>query len=1438
MQTEPIAVIGLGCRLPGDSHGPSQFFSLLRNGSDVISGLPAERKTLSASARSDFPPWGGFLRDIDGFDAEFFRISPREAAYIDPQQRLLLEVCWEALEHAALDPRRLAGSETGVFVGIMGHDYERLLAEQPGGPASPYFFTGTSPATACGRIAHFFDFRGPTFAVDTASSASLVAVHLACRALSSGECALALAAGVNLILSADTSRALAQGGLLASDGRSRGFDSAASGFVRGEGCGVAVLKRLRDAVADGDTILAVVRGSALNQDGASEGLMAPSRAAQQALIRKALAAAGLQPDDIAYVEAHGSGTPLGDTTEGQALHAVFGARPQPLVVGSVKSNIGHLEAAAGIAGFMKAVLSLHHRYLPAHLHFVKMNPELQDAALTIPTQGQEFVSRGAAPLRAGVSSFGIGGSNAHVILEEAPPPPSRAGTTAPLPVLPLSAHKPEALRELARRYAEQLKKNPADWPAICASAQTGRAHLAYRAAVAEETAESAIEALSRIATGGGGRTPPSRAPRIAFMYTGGGAQYLNMGRALYESNATFRAALDRCDRALRRLWDRDRARDRDRSLIDLLYAADAGSRELHQMAYMQPALFAISHALTELWASWGVRPDLVLGHSLGEYGAACAAGVMDLEDALMLVCKRGQLLGSTAPGEMIALRAREADVAPLVAEYRERLSLAVVNGTDSVVLAGEREALGEALRRLAGFDATPLEISCASHSPLMDPILAELEATAQRIALRPPRLGYVSSVLGRLADDELTAPAYWRRHTRETVRFLDAVRAAHAAGAELFLEMGPKPVLIDLGQQALEGKGTWLPSLQPPRDDLSVLSGSLAALYEQGVALDWTCIVDRRTHPRVELPSYPFQRQRYWIPDSDTPVPPTRAPLDAGPRTPAPHASLQPVRSAAAPIESSVIQKERAAPASQPARLDAFVEDLVRKVLHIDAARPLSATQPLRELGLDSLMGAELARQIERHLRISVPARRLVSEGSVQRLLALLSEKMGTMAAHPVDPEPELPRPASPPASTEPADPHPVDFHGAAHDIPQIHAIVTDQQNRQVCIDGRWVDDFASCNYLGLDLHPGVIAEVLPAIQKWGVHPSWTRAVASPAIYEELERELAAFLRAPSVLVFPSVTLLHAGVLPVLAGYDGVLFKDLAAHRSMHEACLLAQTQGAELQEFRHNDPIDLEARLARCAPERTKIIVIDGVYSMSGAYPPLAEFARLARKYDALIYLDDAHGLGVIGERPSPEMPYGHCGNGLVNHYGLDYVEDRLIYVAGLSKSFSSYGAFIVCHDEAMKQKFRSASTWIFSGPSPVASLASAIAGIRYNRLEGEAWRAQIFKLVSKLVDQSKAMGFTVVNENYFPIVGVVIGQTRDVITACKILWKHRSLITPALYPIVPHDRGLLRFSITAMNTEAEIDRALAGLAEVRSQLFPKRRTPRVSDELCLQDG
>jgi len=1376
---------------------------------------------------------GGFLEQVDQFDAAFFHMSPREAMLFDPQQRLLLEVSWEALENAGINPVSLAGTDTGVFVGIYSSDYLSLQIKHHE-YNSLFNMTGNSHAAASGRIPYFLDFHGPAIAVDTASSASLAAFHLACQSLWNQECPLALAAGVSLILSYETSLAFSNARMLSPDNRCKSFDASADGYARGEGCGVVVLKRLSNALSSGDSILAIVKGTAMNQDGASLGLTVPNQVAQEAVIQKALACAHLEPGAISYVEGHGSGTPVGDPIEGRAIWNVYGEnRMAPLVVGSVKTNLGHLEAAAGIAGIIKTVLALKHQYIPPHLHFQNLNPQLNGWPVTIPVTGLTWErSTDDKPRRAGVSSFGFSGTNIHVILEEAPVPLQKA--TAEIPetnhqLLTISAKDESALRELAERYLNFCAAHP-DQPLadICFTTHLGRAHFDHRLALVASSTGQLREELAALTQGQGTLVIASQqistnpAPKIAFLFTGQGSQYVNMGRELYETQPVFRQTIAKCGAVLQECLGR--------SLLELIYPAVEPDNNdlLESHTCGQVVNFAIECALADLWRSWGVMPDVVFGHSLGDFAAAYTAGVLTLEDGLRLVTIRGKLM-EQGQGLMVAVNASERDVSPFVAPYDD-VVIGVINSPKNVVISGEREHTAFVARRLneAGFTTNKLQIPMAAHSPMLDGTLDEFESEVSAIALAEPRMTVVSSMTGQPVVSELTDPSYWRNHLRNQVRFADGMNTLQRLGIDVFIEIGPKPSLLGMGRLCLPEWGAWLPSLQPNFSDAQTILQSVAELYVRGVSIDWPCFEQFRRHQRkrVVLPAYPFQRQHFWLPAVATGEQVDQTTPDRQDSCISGLDSRQSVPARTIPQPSLLVRMAQATSPQQKELLTQFLQNKIRRILRVGSKHSISFRSSFKELGFDSLMLTELNTLIEQELKIKSPLERLVRLGNFESLTKMLLTKV-TLPT----PEPEIPseeqHPCKPLESTDVNRTQPfeqsselIDFHQASSEIPQIHAIVSEQQGRKLRIGEKWVFDFASCNYLGLDLHQEVMKAIPPALEKWGVHPSWTRAVASPAIYEELEQSLAALVEAPSVLMFPAVTLLHAGVLPVLAGEDGVIFKDIFAHRSIFEGCQLAQAGGAELVEFRHNNVGDLEEKLKRCPLEQTKIIAIDGVYSMSGAYSPLPEYARLARTHNAHVYLDDAHGIGLVGENPTPDMPYGAKGNGMVKHFGLDYRNDRMIYVAGLSKSFSSFGAFVTCTDELMKNRFMSASTFIFSGPSPVASLASALAGIRLNALEGEVWRKQVYQLTSRLVNESRKLGFEVVNENYFPIVGIVIGQTKQVIQACKILWEFGILITPAIFPIVPMDRGLLRFSITAANTEEEIDRALASLQAVRERL------------------
>jgi len=914
-----IAIIGMSGRFPG-AKTIDEFWHNLKHGVEGISFL-SESQLLKSGIDKDllsnpnYVKASGSIQEIDRFDAQFFNYSPREAEELDPQQRLFLECSWEAIESAGYNPEAYDGS-IGVYAGsglptyLMSHlgekdfivlssrSFEQMVAND-----KDYLAT---------RVAYKLNLTGPAINVQTACSTSLVAVHLACQSILNGECDMALAGGVSIQVPQEVGYLYQEGMVLSPDGHCRAFDEKAQGTVFANGVGVVLLKGLQDAIDDGDPIYAVVKGSAINNDGSLKlGYTAPSVEGQAAVISEAQAIAGVDASTISYLESHGTGTKLGDPIEVEALTRVFSAETdekQFCAMGSVKTNVGHLNTAAGVVSLIKTALCLKHQTLVPSLNFDRPNPQIdfENSPFYVHTALSPWETE-QLPRRAGVSSFGVGGTNAHLVLQEPPfdsaqePPAVENEEDRPHRILALSAKTPQALSDAAANYRNYLQQNPdvalAD---VCYSANTGRAHFPYRLAVTAANIPELAEKLYEVGAGSvraglpksrledqklgepaptwdnklGELAPVTTAPKIAFLFTGQGSQAENMGLELYQTCPVFRDALDECDELL----------DLKPSLLEVLYpelnkkkrGRKPKKSAIDETAYTQPALFAVEYALAKLWQSWGVEPDAVMGHSVGEYVAAVIAGVFSLEDGLKLIQARGQLMQQLpAGGGMVSVMASMAKMEPLLKEYGAKVAIAAINGPESTVISGDNGVLAEISAKLEaeGIKTKALQVSHAFHSPLMEPMLAEFEAVAKELTYEQPQLTLISNVTGTLADASITTAQYWVNHVRQPVRFAQSMQALHRQGYDLFLEVGPQPILLGMGRKCLPPEvpersrrnRTWLPSLRSGVEDWEQMLSSLGELYEQGITVDWVEFDAEYNRKKLVLPTYPFQRERYWI---------------------------------------------------------------------------------------------------------------------------------------------------------------------------------------------------------------------------------------------------------------------------------------------------------------------------------------------------------------------------------------------------------------------------------------------------------------------------------------------------------------------------------------------------------------------------------------------
>lgn len=971
-----FGIVGLSCRFPG-AENKETFWALLREGRHAIGRVPYDRWDAArpAGTGAAVSPWGGFISDVAEFDAAFFGISPREATYIDPQQRLLLELAFDALQDAGLSPKQLKGSRTGVFVGISSNDYS-LLQPDPA-QVGPYSGIGNACSIAANRISYFFDFRGPSVAVDTACSSSLVALHLACQSLQADDCDLALVGGVNLMLTPHLHVIFSEAKMLAADGLCKAFDDRADGYVRGEGAGFVVLRRVTDARRSGQRVLARVLGSAVNQDGRTNGLTAPSGRSQEAVIREALERAGVSAGEVSYVEAHGTGTKLGDPIEMRALAAAYGTDPRerPLLVGSVKSNIGHLEAAAGIASIIKMVLSLQRDVLPASLHFETLNQQVTNRdsmAVQVCSASVPWTLPNERRV-VGVSSFGFGGTNCHVLLAGAE---AAAGAAAPpvgVSVLTLSAESLPSMQQLLQRYADWLEQPSIDDVRVLArDTNLSRADLSLRWATPAIDRETLLRRLRNAASDFKGVAKGKWAqPKLLFAFSGQGAQQLAMGSLLQETFPVFREVLNRCEVQLSRHWQ-------DLTLGGVLRGErdpKSGETALARTEFAQPALFAYQYALFQLWQSLGVQPAGVIGHSLGEYTAACAAEVLRWEDALDILVVRGRLMqGMRQDGRMLAVGASEAHTRVLLGKAGISFDIAAVNSPTSVVVSGRDREI-ERLAQLCAAESVPfraLQTQQAFHSADLDPMLDALEQDFRGIHHATPRVPLYGNLHGeRMTGADEFGAMYWRRHSRQPVQFGKGLAAAVRDGHAVVLEIGPDATLSSLVGMAYErGEVVPIPTGRRGSDELSALNEAVAAVYMAGVNLDWPRIHGDASAASIGLPAYPFNRSRHWL---------SNLKLD-GMRASSP---VQAIETSDERRGLTTMKHERSESLPQnPAQLAKTVNEirqLVASLLAVDEVQ-VDCNAPFVEIGADSLMLMSAIQAVEDKYGISLTINQLFDQ--------------------------------------------------------------------------------------------------------------------------------------------------------------------------------------------------------------------------------------------------------------------------------------------------------------------------------------------------------------------------------------------------------------------------------------------------------------------------
>ena len=1392
-----IAVVGLDCRFP-KADDPAALWKLLLDGADGIDEIPAERWN-AAELQHDGTvnhQAGGLISDADAFDNDFFGITPREAEAMDPQQRLLLQTAWRAFENATLDPRGQAGSNTGVFVGVMANEWAHLHMSDfreitaQAGSGNGYFMTAN-------RLSYQLDFKGPSLAVDTACSSSLVAAHLAVQALRNGECDQAVAAGVNLTLTPALNVFYTKAGLAAPDGRCKPFSGKADGIGRGEGVAVVVLRRLDDAVAADLPIYAVIKGSAVNSDGRSNGITAPNRWAQQQVAATAYQAAGIVPEQISFIEAHGTGTLLGDMIEAKALaHVHRSRRDTPCAIGSIKGNLGHTEGAAGIAGLIKVVLSLHHRVVPPSRFADTENEQLRlaDGGLRMLSEPMELP---AEAVHAGVSSFGIGGTNCHMVLASAPASEPAAADASGWGVLTLSADSPESLRHNALQLAHDIENSDAPLAQLCWSTNRIKASGKARLAIVVGDRTEAVTALR-----GDFETGTAAGMSVGWLFSGQGTQYPGMATALYESSTVFRDAFDEVDAAMA-----PHLGARIREVMT--------NEGIDRTEFAQPAIFALQYAQAQALLRLGAEPAWLLGHSIGEYAAASVAEVFSLDDACRLVVARGRLMQQLpAGGGMLAVRASAAEVSSFP------LDLAAVNGPNEVVLSGATEAIEDAARTLeqAGITVRQLNVSHAFHSRLMEPMTAEFASVAAECSYELPAFPIFSTLHGRLlGDDEPMNADYWTAHVRATVRFADAAAEAMHSEPTHLVEFGAKRLLGPMITRSHEGAPLAL-------NIATDLTGTVAALYRSGMNPDWNLLYPNEARAAHRLGGYSFSTSnRFWIKEGAGAARP--ATLAAAPTSVTTTDSTKDstmdnlialFREQAAVLAAygqgnlpTVAPAEPALQANPAVDTTAIVRAEIARVSGFPE-KNLRTTQTIAgDLGFDSIMVADVFSGLTR----KIPGMTIDPAGfTPDTTIADVIGMAGGQA-----------REATPTESSETQAVTPqfrigefeevkalVDrfAFGEALGIDNPYFLVNDGVTRDTSIiNGAEVINFSSYNYLGMSGHPAVAEAVSDAVRRWGSSCSASRPISGEKpVHRELELELAKLLGTEDAIALVSGHATNVTVIGHLLGEGDLVIHDSLAHDSIMQGCMLS---GATRRPFPHNDHAALDELLTNIRHQyRRVLIIIEGIYSQDGDIPDLPAFIEVKRKHQALLMIDEAHSIGVLGE----------TGGGIGEHFGVDRADVEL-WSGTMSKALAGCGGYVGGSRELVEFLKYTTPGFVYSVGMPPPTAAASLAAIRTIRSEPEHLR-RLRELSALFLALAREAGLDTGDSEGTPVIPCIVGSSVTALKLSNALLGRGINANPIIYPAVPEDKARLRFFVTSCHSDEQIRYTVKAIAEELSLL------------------